>query len=133
MRTLCLDFDERGTDIDALEKRMDIVADAAQVSFMLLSVHPTARGCHVLLRAMPRKSVDWVPCPTWVDHCNCTPVFACQQPKDLTPMEVVALQLLLGSDPMREAYNFQRARILGDVPGFWREMHRWNVDYSEKL
>src|SRR3954465_4047676 len=109
MRTLCLDFD-KPVDSDQLDKLIDIVADATQVSLLPLSLHPTARGCHALVRATGRIGAV-----------------------ELTPMEVVALQLLLGSDPMREAYNFQRARILGDAPTFWQEMHRWNVDYSEKL
>ncbi len=42
-------------------------------------------------------------------------------------MEIVALQAILGSDPLREASNVQRARVLADVPKWWRG--RWNVLY----
>lgn len=47
-------------------------------------------------------------------------------------VEVVALQVLLGSDPAREACNLQRARLVdaGRVPIFWRK--RWNVLYSSR-
>lgn len=45
-------------------------------------------------------------------------------------MEVVALQLLLGSDPLREASNIRRAKGLRRAPLFWR--HRWNVLYTRR-
>lgn len=50
-------------------------------------------------------------------------------PAPSTAMETVALQLLCGSDPLREAYNIERARLVDTaaVPRFWRE--RWNVLY----
>jgi hypothetical protein len=46
-------------------------------------------------------------------------------------VEVVALQLLLGSDPLREAYYIARARAVdaGEVSRFWRQLKRWNVFY----
>ena len=47
-----------------------------------------------------------------------------------TPMEVVALQAVCGSDPYREASNVLRARILPAVPPFWQQ--RWNVLYAAK-
>jgi hypothetical protein len=64
---------------------------------------PSGRGWHVLLNVKPA-------------------------PK--TAMETVALQLLFGSDPYREAYNINRARAVdgGDVSPFWRR--RWNVFYG---
>lgn len=51
------------------------------------------------------------------------------QPSPRTAVEVVALQLLLGSDPRREAYNLNRARAVdaGQVRGYWRR--HWNVFY----
>ncbi|MEE8177717.1 MAG: hypothetical protein V3T65_06960 [Acidobacteriota bacterium] len=49
-------------------------------------------------------------------------------PNPESPMEIVALQAILGSDPYREASNVQRARNLADVPKWWRE--RWNVLYK---
>lgn len=45
-------------------------------------------------------------------------------------MEVVALQAVLGSDPLREACNVMRARNVGRVGPFWRT--RWNVLYRGK-
>jgi len=48
--------------------------------------------------------------------------------KEPRPMEVVALQLLLGSDPLREASNMRRAKGLRRAPAFWRA--RWNVLYQ---
>ena len=65
---------------------------------------PSGRGWHVLLKVTPA-------------------------PK--TAMETVALQILFGSDPYREAYNINRARAVdaGQVPRFWR--NRWNVFYGK--
>jgi len=51
-------------------------------------------------------------------------------PHPTSALEMVALQLLLGSDPLREAYNINRARAVdfsGHVPDWWRA--RWNVFY----
>jgi hypothetical protein len=52
-------------------------------------------------------------------------------PPPRTAVETVALQLLFGSDPRREAYNLNRARQVdaGTVPRYWR--HRWNVLYGK--
>lgn len=49
-----------------------------------------------------------------------------------TPLEVVALQAILGSDRGREACNLHRARMIvgGRVRGWWAE--RWNVLYAER-
>lgn len=52
------------------------------------------------------------------------------KPEIKTPMEVVALQAILGSDPWREACNVQRVRNLDRVPRAWRERDRWNVLYE---
>lgn len=48
-----------------------------------------------------------------------------------TAGEAVALQLLLGSDPGREAANLQRVYhvIRGTLPAYWEA--RWNVLYKE--
>jgi len=47
-------------------------------------------------------------------------------------VETVALQLLCGSDPHREAYNLNRARQVdaGTVSPYWRA--RWNVFYKRE-
>jgi hypothetical protein len=49
------------------------------------------------------------------------------KPRPEHPMEVVALQLLLGGDPNREAMQLQRARRFWSVPYWMRET--WNVLY----
>lgn len=44
---------------------------------------------------------------------------------------MVALQLLFGSDPLREAYCLNRARRIdhGDVTGYWAKDDNWDVLY----
>lgn len=49
----------------------------------------------------------------------------------LTPTEVISIQLLCGSDPVREKYNLRRVRVIGTVGPYWKE--RWNVLYERKL
>lgn len=49
-------------------------------------------------------------------------------PAPASPLEVVALQAILGSDPLREACNLHRANLLQQVPPFWQD--RWNVLYK---
>lgn len=51
------------------------------------------------------------------------------EPAPRTAMETVALQLLFGSDPVREAFNVQRARLVdgGKVSKFFAQ--RWNRLY----
>ncbi|MGH9892342.1 MAG: hypothetical protein ACREA0_10235 [bacterium] len=68
-------------------------------------VSPSGKGWHL-----------WV----WID------------PPPRSACETVALQLLLGSDPYREAYNLNRARAVdaGLVAQFWAE--RWNVLYGKE-
>lgn len=51
--------------------------------------------------------------------------------RDVTALELVAMQAILGSDPRRETFNLVRVRNLADVPPCWEE--RWNVLYSAKL
>jgi hypothetical protein len=45
------------------------------------------------------------------------------------PLEIVALQAILGSDPKREAFNLLRVRSGTDLTDNWG----WNVLYSRKL
>lgn len=47
----------------------------------------------------------------------------------IAPVEVVAYQAILGSDPIREAINLVRVRYLAQAPPFWR--HRWNLLFSQ--
>ena len=62
---------------------------------------PGGRGWHVIIRLKP-------------------------EPRD--PMEVVALQAICGSDPLREASNVQRVRSLPGLGKFWGD--KWNVLYG---
>lgn len=50
-------------------------------------------------------------------------------PRPRSALEVVALQLLLASDRMREACNVRRARVLDQMPK-WARKH-WNVLYEK--
>lgn len=52
------------------------------------------------------------------------------RPAPQTALEVVALQLLFGSDPLREAFNITRARLVDakQVSAFWRK--RWSTFYE---
>jgi hypothetical protein len=54
----------------------------------------------------------------------------CGEDARFTAKETVFLQLLFGSDPIREAFNWHRARLVDarQVARFWRS--RWNVLYS---
>lgn len=63
---------------------------------------PSGAGRHVVIRVRPRP-------------CSFT--------------EVVALQLLLGSDPMREACNLRRTRTVATMPR-WARRHL-NVHYMK--
>lgn len=49
-------------------------------------------------------------------------------PTPASPLEVVALQAILGSDPLREACNLNRAQRYETASPFWRA--RWNVLYQ---
>lgn len=51
-------------------------------------------------------------------------------PTPPTAMEIVALQAVCGSDPLRESSNILRARNLPKVPKFWQR--RWNVLYGKR-
>jgi len=128
MKDLYLDFDEK-IDIDDFEKRMDIIARMTGTVLEMQEVHPTRRGLHVIVAGEFRRSPEsyWITCPTWKDKCECVPLFSCQ--RQFTPTEICFMQLLLGSDPKRESFNFMRAHNLGDAPAFWHE--RWNVLYAE--
>ncbi len=50
------------------------------------------------------------------------------EPEPCSPMEIVALQAILGSDPFREASNVMRVRNLRKVGKHWGT--RWNVLYT---
>lgn len=51
--------------------------------------------------------------------------------KKLRPMELVAVQSILNSDPWREALNYRRARVIRRASKYWRT--RWNILYDYKV
>ena len=51
-------------------------------------------------------------------------------PQPRTPFEVVAIQAILGSDPLRESMNLLRARRFWQTPGFARSW--FNVLYTPR-
>jgi hypothetical protein len=67
----------------------------------------TARGWHVVVY-YPAELVAYVP-----------------------PLQIVALQALLGSDWKREGFNLVRVLNLKDAPEAWQT--RWNVLYTQKF
>jgi hypothetical protein len=50
------------------------------------------------------------------------------EPRPRSPVEVVALQAILGGDPWREAMQMNRARAFAKVPRWMRDA--WNVLYQ---
>lgn len=52
-------------------------------------------------------------------------------PGSITPLERVAIEAILGDDPMRAAMNFARARNHASMNKFWRQ--RWNILYDWKV
>jgi len=118
MTLLYLDFDEP-INADDIEKRIYNIASMVQINLELKAIHPTRRGHHVIV------SAEWKAKPIPASYVAPKALY------ELTPAETVAMQLLLGSDPKREAFNLLRAHSLGDAPEFWRD--RWNVLYAEKI
>lgn len=55
-------------------------------------------------------------------------------PAPVTAMQVVALQLLFGSDPLREAYCYNRARLVdgSGVAPYWQNPDAWDVLYTSQ-
>jgi hypothetical protein len=49
----------------------------------------------------------------------------------LEPVELVAVQAILGDDPMRAALNLMRARQSEIMDDYWRT--RWNILYDHKV
>lgn len=134
MRFLYLDFDTP-IALDDIEKRVTVVADMTTVEMSVKSVRATRRGSHVIVAAQwKQREVDTTHKAGNIgefENVTFDATLTIDTTPELTPMEVVALQMLLGSDMNREAFNFQRAHVIGDAPAFWQD--RWNVLYSEKL
>ncbi len=71
--------------------------------------------------------------PRWYSQCKSPSGNGWHLTFKLAPVpqraeEVVAIQVMLGSDPFREACNLYRARMLPHVSSYWRD--RWNVLYA---
>lgn len=49
----------------------------------------------------------------------------------LEPIELVCLQAIYESDPMREALNYMRVKNMHKADAFWRQ--RWNILYQRKI
>jgi hypothetical protein len=145
MKELYLDFDEK-IDIEEFEKHLGHIASMTGTVLEIREVHPTRRGIHIIAAGQFDKAPEtyWITCPSWplgessqrilhamghTPNCKCDPILSCQ--REFNAWEIVTMQLLLGSDPKREAFNFMRAHNLGDAPAFWHD--RWNVLYAEKL
>jgi hypothetical protein len=71
-----------------------------KIGSVTVSKSPSGAGWHMRLRIVPRPE---------------------------SPMEVVALQAILGSDPWRECMQFLRARMFESCPDHMQE--HWNVLY----
>lgn len=95
-------------DVDAGQKLLPVATYSAllrragkRMAYLRQSRSRSGKGWHIVLHVVP----------------------SCR-----TPMEVVALQAALGSDPFRECCNVLRVNNLGKVPRYWRT--RWNVFYK---
>lgn len=60
-------------------------------------------------------------------------LFMGDESPSLTRNDIVTMQSILGSDPMREALNLMRVRAMRGkrVPKFWKQ--RWNILYDYKV
>lgn len=110
MQTIArLDYDSREELRAGIERMRFVLSLARSNGFnpgrIVLKRHRTRRGWHVELLARIQ----------------------------LRPVEMVALQSLLGSDYRREAFNLFRSLALPSAPGFWRQLGNWNVLHRERL
>jgi hypothetical protein len=51
--------------------------------------------------------------------------------KPVSATQRVAMEAIIGDDPMRAAMNFARARNIHRMPLFWKQ--RWNIFYDYKI
>ena len=93
-----LDFDKSYPDVERI--RMLLQRAGYQPQTAEIGASPSGMGWHVVIDVKPRPR-----------H----------------PMEVVALQAILGSDPYREAMQMHRARAFPYAPVWMR--NAWNVLY----
>jgi hypothetical protein len=53
--------------------------------------------------------------------------------REISPLFMVALQSILGSDSRRETFNLFRAVRLKQAPRAWQDTGRWNTLYRRKF
>lgn len=119
-------------DVDASRKlsRAALEQRARIAHVVILSVtdvrSPSGRGWH---RTIAVERLGRGPSKT-VGANTLGTVSRSPYPTQFSALEVVALQLLFGSDPIREAFNLHRARLVdaGQVPRFFAR--RWNTLYD---
>lgn len=107
-----------GTFVNPLK----IDVDGGRPLRLAVLVQRLARARRSMLRMAQRRSPSGKGWHLWV----------WVRPAPRSAQEVVALQLLCGSDPEREAYNLNRASLVdrGRVPRYW--WRRWNVLYATR-
>ncbi len=105
-RALFLDIDDHKTPRPSRKYIRWIVEGLLRLHIETIYYKKTKRGQHVIIRIA----------------------------ETLRPLELVALQSILGSDSMREALNFMRARGgVEELPDgdYW--LTRWNIIYDFKV
>lgn len=100
LATLKLDVDRKRRPSRVRLRRL-LVRAGYKVLSLGIRQSPSGRGWHVRIRVSPHPR---------------------------TPLEVIALQAILGSDPKREAMNLVRARVFWRTPAFARSW--FNVLYT---
>lgn len=100
---LFIDYDGERLPRCAQINKINSAFRAAGLSYMALRITKTARGWHY--------------------------AFITKSP--LVAMARVAMEAILGDDPMRAAMNFARARNADRMPPYWRQ--RWNILYDWKV
>jgi hypothetical protein len=102
--TLKLDIDSKDVGhLKANRQAIEWVMETLGFTLLGVRTYKTRRGCHRLVRIA----------------------------ESLSPLEIVAVQCLCGSDLRRETFNMARVLMLPSAPAFWH--NRWNVLYREKL
>jgi hypothetical protein len=100
---LFLDCDRDALSLPSRKYIRWVVESLSQIPISSICYSTTQRGHHVIIRLAEK----------------------------LKPIELVALQAILGSDSMREALNFMRARGIDSASEYWKT--RWNILYDFKV
>ena len=112
LQIILVDWDFKPEDLDILAsvvaKRMKAITDILGFSFVVQDVYETEKGYHAVIKIFPEA---------------------------LHEAEIIALQLMLASDPMRELNNWKRIRgkFLGeDIPKHWNVLFMKKERKTEK-